>query len=138
MFVQKFLRDYRSTIVPTIVDVDVAAATGALAATFETSGRGIIYEHQPSSISAQHLTTKLKASLDQALKQDHTLTNQNPAVVLRRTERAAQDAQKFFDADRTSYLDLIDRVCRETTSQSPSEQPTTTPTAEPHSGLIIP
>ena len=102
MFVQKFLRDYRSTIVPTIVDVDVAAATGALAATFETSGRGIIYEHQPSSISAQHLTTKLKASLDQALKQDHTLTNQNPAVVLRRTERAAQDAQKFFDADRTS------------------------------------
>ena len=40
-----------------IIDADVADAAGALAATYETSARGVIYEHQTQSLPAQRLVS---------------------------------------------------------------------------------
>src|SRR5436190_11672890 len=49
-----------------IVDDDVADAAAALAATFETASRGVIYEHRPSSRPAARLVTELKPVLAEA------------------------------------------------------------------------
>jgi class 3 adenylate cyclase len=40
-------------------DDDVADAAGALAATFETAARGVIYEHAPESLVARRLADDL-------------------------------------------------------------------------------
>ena len=48
------------------VDSDVVDAAGALAATFETAARGVIYEHRPGSLSAERLTSGLKPVLAEA------------------------------------------------------------------------
>ena len=137
-FIQTFLCGCRSTTVPAIVDVDVAAAAGALAATLETAGRGIIYEHRPSSLPAQRLATDLKAALDQAPKQGPPSRDHDTAAVLRQIERAAQEAQRGLDGGQTAYLDLLDRVFREPAPRSTPEQPTTPRAGESRSGLIIP
>ena len=34
-----------------LVDDDIAQAAGALASTLETAGRGIVYEHRPTSVA---------------------------------------------------------------------------------------
>ena len=137
VFIQRFLRGYRSTTVPAIVDGDVAAAAGALAATLETAGRGIIYEHRPSSLPAQRLVTDLKAALDQLSKQGHPSRDRDTVAVLRRIERAVQEAQRGLDGGETAYLDLMDRAFREPTSRSTPEQ-TSPPAGEGRSSLIIP
>jgi hypothetical protein len=138
VFIQTFLRGYRATAVPAIVDVDVAAAAGALAATLETAGRGIIYEHRPSSLPAQRLATDLKAALDQAPKEGQPSRERDTVAVLRRIERAAQEAQRGLDGGQTAYLNLLDRVFREPAHRSTPGQPTTPPAGESRSGLIIP
>ena len=46
-----------------MIDADVADAAGALAATYETSARGVIYEHQTQSLPAERLRSELRAAL---------------------------------------------------------------------------
>src|SRR5215207_2152679 len=41
-----------------LVDEDIAEATGALASTFETAAKGIVYEHQPASLAAARLNAE--------------------------------------------------------------------------------
>src|SRR5215831_12443457 len=48
--IQTFFNEYTPPELQPLVDDDVAEATTALAATFETSSRGVIYEHRPSSL----------------------------------------------------------------------------------------
>ena len=55
---------YRPSAIPPLQDGDVADAAAALASTFETAARGIIYEHQPSSLPAQRLMSELRRALD--------------------------------------------------------------------------
>ena len=46
-----------------LVDDDVAEAMAALAATYETAARGVIYEHRPASLPAERLVGALKPVL---------------------------------------------------------------------------
>ena len=46
-----------------IVDDDVFDASAALAATYETASRGVIYEHRPSTIAAERLATSIRTML---------------------------------------------------------------------------
>ena len=41
-----------------LIDDDVAEAAAALAATFETASRGVIYEHRPASLPAERLARR--------------------------------------------------------------------------------
>ena len=138
VLIQVFLRGYRPVTVPAIVDDDVAAAAGALAATLETAGRGIIYEHRPSSLPAQRLATDMKTALDQGPAQGNPSRDRDAVGVLRRIERAAQAAQRTLGGGQTAYLDLLERVFREPAARSAPEPPTAPPAAEGGSGLIIP
>ena len=55
LMISTFLVRYEPPELQPAIDDDVAEAMAALAATFETSARGVIYEHRPASLPAERL-----------------------------------------------------------------------------------
>ena len=106
-------------------DDDVADAAGALAATFETAARGVIYEHAPESPVARRLAADLRSMLDEMKKQGAKVYDHETAVVLRAIESGARDVRKQSDGASDAYLTLVGRllqVNRIARSDSPPEQ----------------
>ena len=130
-FVATFLVRYETPDLQSIVDEDVADAVSALAATFETSAKGVIYEHRPGTVPAQRLMTTLKAALDEAGAKGGTAFERDAATVLRRVVDAARAAQKGDPAAPRAFLTLLGRVITTQTDQSGPPPP------EP-SKLIVP
>src|SRR5687768_9993573 len=58
-----------------LLDADVAEAAAALAATLETSARGVIYEHAATSSVAQRLVAEMKGMLEEIRKQGATVSD---------------------------------------------------------------
>ncbi len=106
-----FLLQYRSPELHAVVDEDVAEAAAALAATFETATRGVIYDHHPASRPAERLAGALKPVLAEAGKNGGTPFERDVAVVLRRFEEGARSA-RAADASTRAFLDLLGRVIR--------------------------
>jgi hypothetical protein len=107
-------------------DDDVADAVGALAATFETAARGVIYEHAPESPVARRLTDDLRSMLDEMKQQGAKVYDHETAVVLRAIENGARDVQKQSGGAADAYLTLVGRllqVNRIARSDSPPDQP---------------
>ena len=73
-----------------LVDDDIAQASGALASTLETAGRGIVYEHRPASRVASRLMTELKTMVDEVVKNAGSALERDAAIALRRIEHAAK------------------------------------------------
>lgn len=100
--------------VPALLDVDIAEATAALAATLETAGKGIIYEHHAVSVPAQHLTAALRSTFAELVAQNTTQQGRierESAVALRRIERGARTAaQALAGDDPPVYLGLLQRM----------------------------
>src|SRR5262249_27205851 len=70
--IPSFLVRYQAPEPQPLIDDDVAEAAAALAATFETSARGVIYEHRPASLPAERLMSALKPVLNDLGKQGGT------------------------------------------------------------------
>jgi hypothetical protein len=100
--------------IPPVYDVDVADAGAAAAATLETSGKGIIYEHQAVSAPAQHLTSELRRVVDEIVKQNATQQSRierDAAAALRQIEDGARKAQAALAGDEPPvYLKLLERI----------------------------
>ena len=112
-------------------DADVAEACAALASTYETALRGVIYEHRAQSLSAQHLATAIREVLDEVSKEagSRALERDAPAV-LRSIERGASAGAP----GSTAYLELLRRII----PARPPGPRTTSPQRTPESGLILP
>ena len=80
---------HQSDALQKLVDEDIAQASGALASTLETAAKGIVYEHQPSSLVAARLMAELKGVVDEVVKNGGSALERDAAVVLRRIEQAA-------------------------------------------------
>jgi hypothetical protein len=107
---------HRREAIPPINDTDVADAAGSLAATLETAARGIIYEHQPSSLPAQRLLVEMKDALRQSARAAGASPagfEREAADVLRRIERAAREARHALEPGDASYLAFLERFLRE-------------------------
>jgi hypothetical protein len=96
-----------------LIDEDVALAMAALAATFETASRGVIYEHRAQSFSAERLVSGLKPLLAKAEQGSGTAFQRDAGVVLRRLETAAIEAMHAPAGHRRSFLDAVGRVIKE-------------------------
>ena len=81
---------HRPEAFQTLMDADIAEAAGALAATLETAGRGIVYEHRPTSSVATRLMTELKGMVDEVVKNAGSALERDAAIALRRIEHAAK------------------------------------------------
>jgi hypothetical protein len=92
-----------------LVDDDVADAAGAVAATFETAARGVIYEHAAASRPAQRLASEMKAMLADMQKQGVKVYEREAATVLRAIEKGARETRKVDPGD-ASYLTLMARL----------------------------
>ena len=107
-----FLRTYQAPELQPLLDEDVAEAAAALAATFETAARGVIYEHRPASLSAERLVTGLKPLLAEAGKGAGSSFERDAAVVLRRVTESVGSVRADDPANERAFLTLVARVMR--------------------------
>ena len=117
-----------------VLDEDIAQAAGALAATLETAGRGILYEHQPSSLPAARLMGELKSAIGDLSKSGGGALEREAAIVLRRIEQGAK-AMTTVRPGANEFQQLLNRVfvLPSSTDEPPAEAPAAPPTS-----LIIP
>jgi hypothetical protein len=114
-------------------DDDVADAAAALAATLETSARGVIYEHAAQTLPGQRLASELKGLLAEVREQGTSVYDHEAAVALRAVEEGARETRKNLGGD-SPYLEIMGRLLQQhaQTSQRTGAQPDTRPT------LILP
>ena len=139
LFVQSVIARYRPATLPPLVDVDVAEAAGALAATLETERRGIIYEHRAASLPAQRLERALDEALQAQRKSAPGSFDRDLVVVLRRTERAAREAGGSLAGDDCAFLDLVQNTLHDIATRSGAAEPVPDQPGrgDPASGLIV-
>jgi hypothetical protein len=113
LLISTFLVRYRPPDLLPYIDDDVAQAVEALAATFETASRGLIYEHRPASGSAARLSSALKPLLLEAGGPNPgSVFERDAAVVLRRVQEASREVAAIEPGNRRAFLDLLTRVTR--------------------------
>ena len=117
-------------------DDDVANAVKALADTYDTESRGIIYEHIAEFPSANRLKTEIKAFVEIKQNEGIKIRNMDMATVMRRIEKAAHEAQASLPGDKTAYLEFLKRVLKNPTS-SPIHEPSNDKTDTGNQKLII-
>jgi len=97
-----------------LIDEDVEEAMDALAATYETAARGVIYEHQPASRTAERLVRELKPLMTEARQGFTSSFEAGAAVVLRRIAEGVRELRRAESANRRAFLDLTKIVVRMT------------------------
>ena len=100
--VARALVSYEPPPFQSVTDADIADAVSALAATSETAGRGVIYEHRPSSGPAAHLAVALKAQLTEAGAYRDSTTERDLVLALRRLEATFADMRPTQSVPDTS------------------------------------
>jgi hypothetical protein len=118
-----FLARYEPPELHQVLDEDIGAAAAALASTFETAARGVIYEHRPASPPAERLAAALKPLLTEAGKPGGSAFERDAAVVLRRVEEAVRELRLIAPDDRRGFLDLLWRVIRKADGAAESDWP---------------
>jgi len=103
---------FRSDPLFRLVDDDVAEAAGALAATCETAGRGVIYERRPQSLVAHRLYGELKDLLARSGLERSRRLEEDAALVLRRFEVSAREARTVTGLGQTSWVEMVGRLLR--------------------------
>ena len=94
-------------------DRTVRESAEALARTYETASRGIIYEHQASSPPAERLSQEIRPLLDDSPAAGGPKADERDlAEVLRCIERAAAGAEAALGGGGSAYLELAGRVAK--------------------------
>jgi hypothetical protein len=123
LLISTFLVRYEPPELQPVIDDDLAEAMGALAATYETAIRGVIYEHRPASLPAERLVAALKPMLTEAGKGGGTSFERDAAAVLRRIEAAVREVRTGDPENRRAFLDLVGRLVRK--GDDEASKPTT-------------
>jgi hypothetical protein len=107
-----FLTRYQPSEFQPLFDADVLEAAAALASTFETASRGVIYEHRPASPPAGRLVAALKPVLTEAGQHGGTAFERDAGVVMRRIESAVAELGRLDQNNRRAFLDFLGRTMR--------------------------
>jgi hypothetical protein len=114
-----------------LADADVAEAAAALASTFETAERGVVYEHRAASAVAEELRQALNGFLKEIGKRGGAGFERQAAEVLRGIERGARHEAVGLEAGETAYLALLGRMFRERPGTKPDSTAASPPGDEP-------
>jgi hypothetical protein len=113
--VQRFLISGRSETVA-LVDREIEHATKALADTYETASRGIIYDHGSTLPAAERLGSDLKTLIETERTNGLRVGDAEVAGMLRRVEEGARQAKSELSGtngdDKSVYLQLLKRMLR--------------------------
>jgi len=107
---QSMVLSYKPEGLARLTDADVALATGALAASLETSSKGLIFEEAAASVPAEGLRRAMRPVLDEITKSGGSRAEREVALVLRAMERGATHEGGQIPEGETSYLELVGRV----------------------------
>ncbi len=116
LLTQAIVVRHAAAALPAPDDADVADAVSSVAATLETAGKGIIYEHRAASVPAQRIAGALSSGIADLVKRvgaEGARLERDAARALRALERTARDArQEVPDAARpeASWLTLAARI----------------------------
>lgn len=110
LLLSTFLVRYEPAELQTLVDDDVADGAAALASTFETAARGVIYDHRPASLAAERLMTALKSMLAEAGRGLGSPFERDAVLVLRRIGEFATRMRGLEPENRRALVDLLGRV----------------------------
>ena len=108
--VQRAIHRLAETGEPPVDDAVVHDTAQALAATYETASKGIIYEHRPSSLHAERLAHELKPLLEGSDGRGPVASERDLVEVFRRVEQAARQAKTTLQGNNRAYLDLVARL----------------------------
>ena len=108
--VASFIVRYEPPEFQPLFDEDVEEGVGALASTFETAARGVIYDHRASSLPAERLSSALKPALAEMGRRFGTAFERDAAGVLRRIATLAHDVRAQEPANRRAFLELLRRI----------------------------
>jgi hypothetical protein len=134
MVLHDVVRRYRPGALPRLTDADVHDGADALASTYETAERGILYEHQPASLQASRLAQELGGALARLKEESGRAVEHAAPAALRAVARAAAAAGKALEGGDVAYLNLLDRIA----PRSSDRQPDTSPRGkEPASSRLI-
>ena len=97
---------------PGLVDADVEQAAIALAQTYETASRGIVYEHPAGTAAAQRLVLEMKQLIEANHANGARLSDHDTAGILRRVEAGAHEARRALDEgdNERAWLSMLKRV----------------------------
>jgi hypothetical protein len=107
-----FLAGHEGDGLHSLIDDDVEEAMDALAATYETAARGVIYEHQPASRTAERLVRDLKPLMTESRRGFASSFETAAAVVLRRIAESVRELRGGESPNRRAYLDLAQTIVR--------------------------
>ncbi|HCQ99472.1 MAG TPA: hypothetical protein DIU48_08630 [Acidobacteria bacterium] len=116
--VQRAIHRLAETGEPSVDDAVVQDTARALAATYETASKGIIYEHRPSSLHAERLAHELKPLLKASDGRGPVASERDLVEVFQRVERAAGQAKTTLRGNNRAYLDLVARLMQPTPGDS--------------------
>lgn len=120
-----------------LTDANLAECVAALAASYETADRGLIYDQQPASAAAARLALELREAISRLGEQGWRRVERDAAAVLRRVEAglAASSARRGGAGD---FLALVGRTARSAgTDEAAAATPPPSLAGRP-SGLILP
>lgn len=126
MLAQALVVQHARSASPAPIDTDVAEGIASVAATLETAGKGIIYEHRATAIPAQRIADEISAAIRDLVTRagaDGARLERDAAKALRALERTARDAQKDLpDAARpeASWLVFAARIMESAASLPPA------------------
>ena len=122
-------------------DEDVAEGAGAMAATYETAGRGLIYEHRPQSLVAQRFVTDAKAFLASLVAEADAATarrvERDAAVVLRHLESGVRGARAVVDDGPATALGIVGRFIASARASRRADGEAGRPRVEPPQPLLV-
>lgn len=110
--INTFVNGYQPQDLHALIDEDVAEAADALAATYETASRGVIYDHRPQSLPAERLLLAMKPVLTEAGKGLGSAFERDAAVVLRRVSGAVREVASQEPTNTRAFVELLRRVMR--------------------------
>ena len=116
--VQRAIHRLAETGEPPVDDAVIQDTAQALAATYETSSKGIIYEHRPSSLHAERLAHELKPLLEGSDGRGPIASERDLIEVFQRIERAAGQAKTALQGNNRAYCDLVERLMQPTPGDS--------------------
>lgn len=118
-------------------DGDVVSAAGALASTYETAVRGVIYEHRADSVPAQRIAEAIRELFDQLGRGRPSGFAADAAAVLRRIEERARAVQQLATSNPRAFLELAGRVARRLGASEAGTRPADGQGAAPAAGSSI-
>jgi hypothetical protein len=116
--IQSYLLKAPPAGTPRLMDAEVVDAAGAVAATLETSSRGVIFEHRAETLNGQRVASELHGVLQEAGKGGGSRFEREAALVLRAIAKAAGLPAAKVPSSR-AYLELVGRVLREGAPDAP-------------------